>query len=101
MVVECEICEGLSPFVYPCPAKKSCKDQVSAGAARAGERCLPKKLGARVYIDSSATNAAAELEKLGRACVILAIAPSAKAMSSLPWLQEGVEGAARGGANVV
>jgi D-arabinose 1-dehydrogenase-like Zn-dependent alcohol dehydrogenase len=44
---------------------------------------LAKKLGASVYIDSAATNAAAELQKLGGARVILATAPSAKAMSSL------------------
>lgn len=44
---------------------------------------LAKKLGASVYIDSGATNAAAELQKLGGARVILATAPSSKAMSSL------------------
>jgi D-arabinose 1-dehydrogenase-like Zn-dependent alcohol dehydrogenase len=44
---------------------------------------LAKKLGASVYIDSTATNAAAELQKLGGARVILATAPSSKAMSSL------------------
>src|SRR5216117_2402579 len=44
---------------------------------------LAKQLGASVYIDSAATNAAAELQKLGGARVILATAPSAKAMSSL------------------
>ena len=44
---------------------------------------LAKKLGAHIYIDSAATNAAAELQKLGGAQVILATAPSGKAMSSL------------------
>ncbi len=44
---------------------------------------LAKKLGADVYIDSAATDAAAELQKLGGARVILATAPSGKAMSSL------------------
>lgn len=44
---------------------------------------LAKKLGAHIYIDSVATNAAAELQKLGGARVILATAPSSKAMSSL------------------
>jgi D-arabinose 1-dehydrogenase-like Zn-dependent alcohol dehydrogenase len=44
---------------------------------------LAKKLGAHIYIDSAATNAAAELKKLGGARVILATAPSSKAMSSL------------------
>src|SRR5439155_25429793 len=42
-----------------------------------------KKLGANVYIDSQATNAAQELQKLGGARVILATAPSSKAMSAL------------------
>jgi len=44
---------------------------------------LAKKLGANVYIDSAAVDAAAELQKLGGASVILATAPSGKAMSSL------------------
>ena len=44
---------------------------------------LAKKLGAHIYIDSTATNAAAELQKLGGARVILATAPSAKAMTEL------------------
>ncbi len=44
---------------------------------------LAKKLGAHVYIDSQATNAAQELQKLGGAQVILATAPSSKAMSEL------------------
>jgi D-arabinose 1-dehydrogenase-like Zn-dependent alcohol dehydrogenase len=44
---------------------------------------LAKKLGANVYIDSKSTNAAQELQKLGGAQVILATAPSSKAMSEL------------------
>jgi len=44
---------------------------------------LAKKLGAHMYIDSKATNAAQELQKLGGARVILATAPSSKAMSEL------------------
>jgi D-arabinose 1-dehydrogenase-like Zn-dependent alcohol dehydrogenase len=44
---------------------------------------LAKRLGAIVYIDSKATNAAEELQKLGGARVILATAPSSKAMSEL------------------
>ncbi|MFL6438900.1 MAG: alcohol dehydrogenase [Terriglobales bacterium] len=44
---------------------------------------LAKKLGAHVYIDSQATNAAEELKKLGGAQVVLATAPSSKAMSEL------------------
>jgi len=44
---------------------------------------LAKKLGASVYIDSRATNAAQELQKLGGAKLILATAPNSKAMSEL------------------
>jgi D-arabinose 1-dehydrogenase-like Zn-dependent alcohol dehydrogenase len=44
---------------------------------------LATKLGASVYIDSKATNAAEALQKLGGAQVILATAPSSKAMSEL------------------
>ena len=44
---------------------------------------LAKKLGASIYIDSKATNAAEALQKLGGAQVILATAPSSKAMSEL------------------
>jgi len=44
---------------------------------------LATKLGASLYIDSQATNAAEELQKLGGAQVILATAPNSKAMSQL------------------
>jgi len=44
---------------------------------------LSKSLGAHLYIDSKATNAAEALQKLGGARVILATAPSARAMSEL------------------
>ena len=44
---------------------------------------LAKRLGASVYIDSQASSAAEELQKLGGARVILATAPSSKAMSEL------------------
>jgi D-arabinose 1-dehydrogenase-like Zn-dependent alcohol dehydrogenase len=44
---------------------------------------LANKLGAGMYIDSNATNAATELQKMGGANVILTTAPSSKAMSSL------------------
>jgi D-arabinose 1-dehydrogenase-like Zn-dependent alcohol dehydrogenase len=44
---------------------------------------LAKELGASVYIDSKATNAAQALQKLGGAQAILATAPSSKAMSAL------------------
>src|SRR5437870_4035459 len=56
---------------------------------------LAKKLGASVYIDSAAKNAAAELQKLGGARAILATAPSSKAMSSL------IDGLGDNGAMVV
>jgi D-arabinose 1-dehydrogenase-like Zn-dependent alcohol dehydrogenase len=57
--------------------------RVAAVGRGPGNAALAKKLGAHVYIDSSATNAAAELQKLGGARVILATAPSGKAMSAL------------------
>ena len=44
---------------------------------------LAKKLGASLYIDSQSANAAEALQKLGGAQVILATAPSSKAMSAL------------------
>ena len=44
---------------------------------------LAKKLGANVYIDSQGTKAAEALQDLGGARVILATAPSSKAMSEL------------------
>jgi D-arabinose 1-dehydrogenase-like Zn-dependent alcohol dehydrogenase len=44
---------------------------------------LAKKFGASVYIDSKSTNAAEALQKLGGAQVILATAPSSKAMSEV------------------
>jgi len=44
---------------------------------------LAKKLGADIYIDSAATDPAAELQKLGGAAAILATAPSGKSMSAL------------------
>jgi D-arabinose 1-dehydrogenase-like Zn-dependent alcohol dehydrogenase len=44
---------------------------------------LAKKLGASVYIDNKVTKPAEELQKLGGAQVILATAPSSKAMSEL------------------
>src|ERR1700737_1537496 len=44
---------------------------------------IAKKLGASVYIDSTSTNAAQALQRLGGARVVLATAPSSKAMSEL------------------
>lgn len=57
--------------------------QVAAIGRGPGNGALAKKLGADVYIDSAASNPAAELQKLGGARVILATAPSGKAMSAL------------------
>ena len=55
-----------------------------AAIGRGGENAaLAKKLGASVYIDSDTANAAEELLKMGGAQVILATAPSSKAMSEL------------------
>jgi D-arabinose 1-dehydrogenase-like Zn-dependent alcohol dehydrogenase len=55
-----------------------------AAVGRGSENAaLAKKLGASVYIDSKSTNAAEALQKLGGAQVILATAPSSKAMSAL------------------
>jgi D-arabinose 1-dehydrogenase-like Zn-dependent alcohol dehydrogenase len=44
---------------------------------------LAQQLGADLYIDSDAVNAAGELQKLGGARVILATAPDSKAISSM------------------
>jgi D-arabinose 1-dehydrogenase-like Zn-dependent alcohol dehydrogenase len=57
--------------------------RVAAVGRGPGNAGLARKLGADVYIDSVATDAAAELQKLGGARVILATAPSGKAMSGL------------------
>jgi D-arabinose 1-dehydrogenase-like Zn-dependent alcohol dehydrogenase len=57
--------------------------KVAAIGRGSEDAVLAKKLGASVYIDSKATNAAQELQKLGGAQVILATAPSSKAMSEL------------------
>ena len=57
--------------------------KVAAIGRGSGNAALAKKLGANVYIDSKATNAAEELQKLGGAQVILATAPNSKAMSAL------------------
>jgi D-arabinose 1-dehydrogenase-like Zn-dependent alcohol dehydrogenase len=57
--------------------------RVAAIGRGPGNAALAKKLGAHIYIDSAATNAADELKKLGGARVILATAPSSKAMSAL------------------
>jgi D-arabinose 1-dehydrogenase-like Zn-dependent alcohol dehydrogenase len=60
-----------------------CGYKVAAIGRGSEDATLAKKLGANVYIDSQSTNAAQELQKLGGAQVILATAPSSKAMSEL------------------
>lgn len=57
--------------------------KVAAIGRGAENAALAKKLGASVYINSKATKPAEELQKLGGARVILATAPSSKAMSEL------------------
>ena len=57
--------------------------KVAAIGRGAENAMLAKKLGATVYIDSKSTNAAEALLGLGGAQVILATAPSSKAMSEL------------------
>jgi D-arabinose 1-dehydrogenase-like Zn-dependent alcohol dehydrogenase len=57
--------------------------RVAAIARGPQDAALAEKLGADVYLDSTAVDAAAELQKLGGARVILATAPSGKAMSAL------------------
>jgi len=57
-------------------------ETVAIGRGRDKEP-LARKLGAHHYIDSGAGDAAAELQKLGGARVILATAPNAKAISAL------------------
>jgi D-arabinose 1-dehydrogenase-like Zn-dependent alcohol dehydrogenase len=57
--------------------------QVAAIGRGSEDASLAIKLGANVYIDNRSTNAAEELQKLGGARVVLATAPSSKAMSEL------------------
>jgi D-arabinose 1-dehydrogenase-like Zn-dependent alcohol dehydrogenase len=56
-----------------------------------GQRRAGEKTGAHHYIDSGGGDAAAELQKLGGANVILATAPNAQAISAL------VDGLSAGG----
>ena len=55
---------------------------VAISRGKENER-LARKLGAHQFIDSALANPAADLQKLGGAQVILATAPSGKAMSDL------------------
>jgi len=57
--------------------------KVAAIGRGAENEPLAKKLGANIYIDSKSTNAAAALQKLGGAQVVVATAPSSRAMSEL------------------
>jgi D-arabinose 1-dehydrogenase-like Zn-dependent alcohol dehydrogenase len=57
--------------------------KVAAIGRGSDKAALAKELGATLYIDSKSTNAVEELKKLGGARVILATAPSSKAMSEL------------------
>jgi D-arabinose 1-dehydrogenase-like Zn-dependent alcohol dehydrogenase len=55
--------------------------KVAAIGRGSGNAALAKKLGASLYIDSTSANTAEALQQLGGAQVILATAPSSKAMS--------------------
>src|SRR6202030_4244770 len=57
--------------------------KVAAVGRGSESAALAKKLGASVYIDNQATNAAEALQKLGGAQVILATAPSSKSMTEV------------------
>ena len=57
--------------------------KVAAIGRGAESAALAKKLGASIYIDNKVTNPAVALQKLGGAQVILATAPSSKAMSEV------------------
>ena len=72
---------GLGHLGIQFASKLGCK--VAAIGRGPENSALAKKLGASVYIDSKAMNAAAELQKLGGAQAILATAPDSKAMSEL------------------
>ncbi|HYP13807.1 MAG TPA: alcohol dehydrogenase [Bryobacteraceae bacterium] len=62
---------------------KKCGYKVAAIGRGPDNSVLAQKLGAHVYIDSRAANAAQELQKMGGAQVILSTVPSSKAMSAL------------------
>jgi len=57
--------------------------KVAAIGRGSASEALAKKLGAHFYIDNKATNPVEALKKMGGAQVILATAPSSKAMSEL------------------
>src|SRR5260370_7040236 len=57
--------------------------RVAAVGRGSQKAALAKKLGAHVYIDSKASNAAEELQKLGGPRVLLATPPDSKSISHL------------------
>jgi D-arabinose 1-dehydrogenase-like Zn-dependent alcohol dehydrogenase len=60
-----------------------CGYKVAAIGRGSETEALARKLGATVYVDSNSTNPAIALQTLGGAQIILATAPSSKAMSEL------------------
>jgi D-arabinose 1-dehydrogenase-like Zn-dependent alcohol dehydrogenase len=72
---------GLGHLGVQFAAKMGMKTVAIARGAEKGP--LAKRLGAHVYIDSTAQDAAAELTKLGGARVILATVTDARSMSSI------------------
>jgi D-arabinose 1-dehydrogenase-like Zn-dependent alcohol dehydrogenase len=80
---------GLGHLGVQFAAKMGCR---TVAIARGGDKApLARQLGAHHYIDTDTQNAAAELNRLGGANIILATAPSAKAMSAV------IDGLAPGG----
>ena len=68
---------------FPNGSVSSIAHKVAAVGRGSDNAALAKKLGADIYIDSNATDAALELQKMGGDQVILATAPNSKAMSAL------------------
>lgn len=60
-----------------------CGYRVAAIGRGSGNESLAKKLGAHIYIDTTATKAAEALQQYGGASAILATAPNSKSMSEL------------------
>jgi D-arabinose 1-dehydrogenase-like Zn-dependent alcohol dehydrogenase len=80
---------GLGHLGVQFAAKMGCR---TVAIARGDDKApLARQLGAHHYIDTDKQNAAAELNRLGGANIILATAPSAKAMSAV------IDGLAPGG----
>jgi len=77
------IVNGVRVYKGECLMPVSSSRNTKPGVATPENSALAKKLGAHHYIDSKAANAAEELKKLGGANVILATAPSSKAMSEI------------------